>query len=424
MEIIKGSLDDISRPASSEQTGSRVSSVSLPHNDRICPITPFSLVVLTNDAADIQIQSSAEETTVSSSATGLDQGRCHVDVKDEEEEDSELQRAMEEMRRLDEILSEKICKEKEVKRQRKELQTKLWQELLNKPEGRSECAHEALNTRLFLALEAPNGTEEEEEEEEDDDFVPVFETQVPDDENDRHSRHLERSEKRPCSSIESFESFETGEEQLQGSHSGASKDKKKQKDFVKRNIELVSGDGGQVLLTQAEKDRLAELLREIDEEEEESARGADSEDMWAVSVLTGQGYTLQPSDLEQLIDIDSKMRLLLPVEEFLSVQSSYTNLNVPQGRGSEVGWMCDGDPQPGEKVLQDIRERRGQERRLQEIQEQLEILGQSQEMTHSSLRFDVGAPRCSLETVEVCLVLGAAVELQPLNCRSFPKPCS
>lgn len=46
--------------------------------------------------------------------------------------------------------------------------------------------------------------------------------------------------------------------------------------------------------------------------------------------------------------------------------------------------MCDGDPQPGEKVLQDIRERRGQERRLQEIQEQLEILGQSQEMTVSS----------------------------------------
>ncbi|GAA6213715.1 fibrous sheath-interacting protein 1 isoform X9 [Lates japonicus] len=382
MEIIKGSLDDISRPASSEQTGSRVSSVSLPHNDRICPITPFSLVVLTNDAADIQIQSSAGETTVSSSATGPDQGQCHVDVKDEKEEDSELQRAIEEMRRLDEILSEKICKEKEVKRQRKELQTKLWQELLNKPEGRSECAHEALNTRLFLALEAPNGTEEEEEE--DDDFVPVFETQVPDDENNRHGRHLERSEKRPCSSIESFKSFETGEEQLEGSHSGASKGKKKQKDFVKRNIELVSGDGGQVLLTQAEKDRLAELLREIDEEEEESARGADSEDMWAVSVLTGQGYTPQPSDLEQLIDIDSKMRLLLPVEEFLSVQSSYTNLNVPQGHGSEVGWMCDGDPRPGEKVLQDIRERRGQERRLQEIQEQLEILGQSQEMTNES----------------------------------------
>lgn len=55
MEITRGSLDDISRPASSEQIGSRVSSVSLPHSDRICNTTPFALVVLTNDAADNQV---------------------------------------------------------------------------------------------------------------------------------------------------------------------------------------------------------------------------------------------------------------------------------------------------------------------------------------------------------------------------------
>ncbi|XP_010788990.1 estrogen receptor-like, partial [Notothenia coriiceps] len=104
-------------------------------------------------------------------------------------------------------------------------------------------------------------------------------------------------------------------------------------------------------------------------------------DMWAVSVPTGQGYIPEPSDLEQLIDIDSKMQLLLPVEEFASMNSSYRNLTMSQGRGSEVGWKCDGDPQPGEKALQDIKERRGQERRLQEIQQQLEILGQGQHMT-------------------------------------------
>ncbi|KAG7237287.1 hypothetical protein INR49_032620 [Caranx melampygus] len=156
------------------------------------------------------------------------------------------------------------------------------------------------------------GTEEEEEE----DFVSLFETQVPD------------SEKSPGRSTESFE---TGEDQFKGSHCKASKGKKKQKDFVKRNIELVSGEGGQMLLTQAEKERLAELLREIDEEEEDSTRGADrEEDMWAVSLLTGQGYTPEPSDLEQLIDIDSKMRLLLPAEQYLSVQSSYTSFSELQ----------------------------------------------------------------------------------------------
>ena len=54
------------------------------------------------------------------------------------------------------------------------------------------------------------------------------------------------------------------------------------------------------------------------------------EDMWAASDLTGQVYTPVPSDLEQLIDINSKIRLLLPVEEFVSVQSSYTNISVAQ----------------------------------------------------------------------------------------------
>ncbi|XP_051243048.1 fibrous sheath-interacting protein 1 isoform X2 [Dicentrarchus labrax] len=382
MEIIRGSLDDISRPASCEQTGSRVSSVSLHHSDRICPTTPFALVVLTNDAADtrIQIQSSSEETIIHSSSRDPDKAQCQADT-DEEKEDFELQRAIEEMRQLDEILSAEICKEKEVKRQRKELQAKLWEELLNTPEGHSECAHEALNTKLFLALEAPTGTEEEE------DFVPVFETQVPDWEPNEDSQYLEQSEKRPNSLTESFEvgHGETGEEQFEGSHCGASKGKKKQRDFVKRNIELVSGEGDQVLMTQAEKERLAELLQDVDEGEEDSARGVDSEeDMWAVSVLTRKGYTPEPSDLEQLINIDSKIRLLLPVEEFLSVQSSYTNLSMSQGHSSEVGWKCDGDPQPGEKVLQDIKERRGQERRLQEIQQQLEILGQGQEMTNES----------------------------------------
>ena len=47
-------------------------------------------------------------------------------------------------------------------------------------------------------------------------------------------------EKRPSSLTESFEvgHEDTGEEQFEGSHCGASKGKKKQRDFVKRNIEV------------------------------------------------------------------------------------------------------------------------------------------------------------------------------------------
>lgn len=38
-------------------------------------------------------------------------------------------------------------------------------------------------------------------------------------------------------------------------------------------------------------------------------------DVWAESVLTGRAYNPQPSDLEQLIHIDSKIHLLLPVRD-------------------------------------------------------------------------------------------------------------
>lgn len=47
-----------------------------------------------------------------------------------EEEDLELQRAVEEMKQLDEILLKMICREKEIKRQRKEFQAQLWQAFL------------------------------------------------------------------------------------------------------------------------------------------------------------------------------------------------------------------------------------------------------------------------------------------------------
>ncbi|XP_037342987.2 fibrous sheath-interacting protein 1 [Pungitius pungitius] len=371
MEIIKGSLDDISRPASSDQTSSRASSVALPHGDRTGRVTPFSLVVLTKDDADIESRS--EGTTTNSSARIQDA----VEVTDDENEDPRLRRAMEEMRRLDEILSAKICTEKQVKRLRKELQAQLWQEFLrNKPEGHTECAQEAMNTRLFWALEAPTAIEDE------DDFVPLFETQVPDSEHIRHGQYNKKhSEKKSDGWTGSSErSCEDAAEE--GGLRGAPP---KQRDFVKRNIELVIGEGDAVLLTRGEKEHLAELLEGVDEGEEDGARGADSqEDVWAVSVRTGQGYTPEPSDLQQLTDIDSKIRLLLPAEEPPSAPGSCADLSACQGRGSEAGWKPRGDLQPGEKVLQDIKERRGQERRLQEIQQQLEMLNQGQEMTDGS----------------------------------------
>ncbi|XP_028995082.1 fibrous sheath-interacting protein 1 isoform X2 [Betta splendens] len=350
MEIIKGSLDEISRAAPTEHTGSRVSSVSLPHADRICPTPPFSLVVLTNDAADIQNQSSSEETTNTSS----DRGEAYADVTADEEA-SKLQKEIEEMQRLDKILSQKISREKEVKRQRKELQAKLWQDILQQnTTGRTQCAQEALNTKLFLALEAPAGTEEQEH------CTPLFETQVTD--CDEDDQDLEKSEKTPRSSTEQFDV----------GHCGSSKGRKTQ-NFVKRNIELVSGGEGQVLLTQPEKERLAKLLRELEEEEEESGGGGSEE----IPGPTSQGYSPEPSDLQQLIHIESRLRLLSP-EDFHSARSSCTSFSGSRGRGSDLAWTYQAE------TMQYVEQRREDERRLDEVQQQLELLGRNQDATDES----------------------------------------
>ncbi|XP_014863740.1 PREDICTED: fibrous sheath-interacting protein 1 isoform X1 [Poecilia mexicana] len=399
MEIIKGSLDNISRPASTEQT-----------DNRFCPAAPFELLVLSNDSADFQQNGSGE---MEHPNRGTGPGKDPVENTGDENEDSKLQRAFEEMRRLDAILSAEIFKEKEIQCQRKELQAKMWQELQRKPDRYSECAHEALNTKLFLALEAHTCTKEE------DHYAPLFETQVPDCEHDGDDQGLEQADMPPCSLTSSFGGSANNEGLwFVESNSKTSKTKNKQKDFVQRNIELAS-DVGRVRLTRAEKERLAELFQEKNEEEEDRARtsGTDSEEaVWATSVSAGQGYTPEPSELEHLMELDAKICLLLPAEELHSLQSSNTDLSVFQevpvkymevvvgtwqkGLGSKVGWKQDWDRQPGEKVLQDIKERRELETRLQEIQRQLEMLGVGQEMTNESADLTEEQLLCLLDECE------------------------
>ncbi|XP_061651183.1 fibrous sheath-interacting protein 1 isoform X3 [Phyllopteryx taeniolatus] len=260
-------------------------------------------------------------------------GQYDINATDEEKQDPKLHRAIEEMRRLDELLSVCMCREKEAKRQRKQCQAKLWNELMESlPEGHSERSHEAMNARLFWALESPIGPPERK------DFVSLFKTQIGDNDLDRRLQQMLESEERADDSSEVSESV--CEESDEASHGDASKGKKRPKNFVKRNIE---------------------------------------EDMWAVPVSTSQGYTPETSDLERLIAIDSKLRLFQPVVELLSPQGTYTFLN--EDRASDIGPRHDGDPQPGEKVLQEIKERRMQEMQLLEIQRQLDLLEQDQEMT-------------------------------------------
>uniref|UniRef100_A0A3P9K6C7 Fibrous sheath-interacting protein 1 n=1 Tax=Oryzias latipes TaxID=8090 RepID=A0A3P9K6C7_ORYLA len=422
MARMRGHLDNISQTLLREPINSLVSSYK---SDTVGSTSPFGPAVFNGDGAEKKIQSGNEEPSNLFQSRQLRKDQHH---SGDDTEDCCLQSALEEMRRLDEILTLESCKEKEIRHERKVLQAKLWQDLLDNSQEHSVCALEALNTKQFLALEAHAGTY---------DFVSVFETEIPDCQNDCTKHHTKKTKTKPGSLNEPFEkcSEDVGDSQPKNCHFEASKCKNIQKDFIKRNIKLIKGEVGQDLLTSAEKERLAELLRQIDEEEEDSARGAESEAMSSVSVLTDQGYTPEPSDLEKLLDIDFKVHSLLPAEEFHSLKSSSSDLSMSQANSSKAGWKWDGDRQPGEKVLQDIKERREQKRRLLEIEQQLETLDRSQQMTFTrglkvitdrfiSPALNFSLTQCPPSNVleKPCLILGESAELQPED--FFSKACS
>ncbi|XP_048830446.1 fibrous sheath-interacting protein 1 isoform X2 [Brienomyrus brachyistius] len=411
MDITKGSLEDISRPASSERPrpGSRV---SLREGARVNQDTPYAFAVLSPDspgtatpvnygqkgAPDSELPVSSEDQAwidgrpmdlvrgeedegrrldqlgSNSSESEGKSGDFYTEESDEENKTPVLQEAIRKMKKLDKILTQQISKENAVKAMGKELQVKLWKELKDL-RTKPERADEAENTRLYLAL----GSTSPYDPSEDGDFVPIFGTQVSQDGYDVEEKNLDEAGKggwcKATDCIE-FDLEDPVPDPPDCRQSGVVRAKKK-KDFVKKNIELVRDAGSQVLMTQAEKQRLAELLQDL-EECNTSPEGDEGDPaLWAVHVPAGEGYTPEPAELDQLHYIDSRLLQILPVEGFVSACSPYFCCSSSKGRGG--GLSHGGEQLPGEKVLQDIRETRGQEVRLKEIEEQLERLGHKQE---------------------------------------------
>uniref|UniRef100_W5N3Y5 Fibrous sheath-interacting protein 1 n=1 Tax=Lepisosteus oculatus TaxID=7918 RepID=W5N3Y5_LEPOC len=376
MDIRKGSLDAISRPASScrSRPGSRASGAALQERGRVSSSSSGSLVVLTPEAAEVQsvlfayfncfrfliefnrntgcikynmivlenISFSSdssdglddelrsefdhlaanreggnnhmsfvpEENLLSETNTSLeeledngDENSLKFDESDEENEDPELQKAIRKMKKLDNILAQKVSREREVKKHGKKMRLKLWEELQStKLEGVSESHDEAENTKLFLALTSSKSSSE------DVDFIPVFDTQIPVEEyvHDNQCKSTETS--RVCPDEDKSDLAARGQCDF-------NRGKKKQ-DFVKKNIEMAKDAGNQVLMTDEEKKRLAELLKDIDKVCDVTDITGDPT-LWALRITAGEGYTPEPTELDQLLEIDSKLQVLLSPEDFL-----------------------------------------------------------------------------------------------------------
>lgn len=334
MDITKGSLDDISRPASSDRShaGSRESFSEMGHR---------SLEVLSPDVTDTRIQESTHE------MSDCEEHKSDHD-SDEEAKDSELEKAMKKMKKLDEILSLKVSVEREVKRKSRELHQRLWQELQAVSLRASpESSDEMDNTRRFLLLTP----ERFEDCSEDVDYVPVFETEVLEDLN------LKSLKEENAQSDKTELGQQVIEDQTPDIRHGAAQSNRRQ-DFVKKNIELA---GSSVLLTNQERERLEELLKDL-EEDQNNTEPMSRREVSLCAAVYGEGFG---PELQHLLHIDSRLQQLLPVNDFTSVRSSWTEAGSSQSLD---------EMKMGDRVLWDVRERREQEKRLREIQHQLQLL--------------------------------------------------
>ncbi|CAH6788090.1 Fsip1 [Phodopus roborovskii] len=177
MDIIKGNLDGISKPASNSRSrpGSRSSNASL---EVLSPEPGAFKIDMVNklnfSKEDHSSNSSLEErrhTYDDKWADYFESTKAAKDGSDEdpdllqqmmpehpgnpklEESDAQLQNAIRKMHRLDKILAKRQCREKEVKKKGVEMRVKLWEELKSAKNTEDlENDEELENTKKFLCL--------------------------------------------------------------------------------------------------------------------------------------------------------------------------------------------------------------------------------------------------------------------------------
>ncbi|XP_076835254.1 fibrous sheath-interacting protein 1 isoform X2 [Brachyhypopomus gauderio] len=258
MDITKGSLDYISGPASKERSGagSTKSTRSLTEVGRVNR-SRGSLEQLSSYVSGTQAQSDTQDAQLENMS--LDQ-----DSSDEENADLDLQKAMKEINRLDRILTIRMSQEKEVKWQRRKLHQKLWQELKGlQPRTSPECSDEVENTRQFLELTSSTSEDSSEEEE----IVPVVDIQVPDESNSLNIG-VGNEEVRVHTLSSGFleEDDEMRQDKQINSRQITVGQTKHRQDFAKKNIELAGRAGGLMMMIKEEKERLEELIRDLESE--------------------------------------------------------------------------------------------------------------------------------------------------------------
>ncbi|VTJ62726.1 Hypothetical predicted protein, partial [Marmota monax] len=160
---------------------------------------------------------------------------------------------------------------------------------------------------------------------------------------------LIKAEKKPFSNTEKFE--------LRGKHNH---------DFVKRNIELAKNSRNPVVMIDREKQRLAELLKDLDDGDSGLSSSEGDQSGWLVP---GEGYTFAATQHQQLAEIHTKLQELAAVRPI--IPSFSPRLENQNDQEHDLHDEKNTEITPGERVLQKNKEERDQQNRLREIDEKL-----------------------------------------------------
>ncbi|NWW45777.1 FSIP1 protein, partial [Pedionomus torquatus] len=282
----------------------------------------------------------------------------NVEYSEETDVDPQIQAAIKKMNKLDTILAKKRFEERAIKKQGREMRAKLLEELQS---IRTTGSHEEIeNTKLFLALiPSWHYTADPSHAKEDEPCTSVFHTQIQPEDYDCHEIQHNQDytvELKPNEFLNQAEKTE-------------SKSKNSQ-DFIKKNIELAKDSGNQIVMLEGERKRLIELLKDT-EDGIELQRLKENVSGW---LAPGEGYTPEPMEFHHLSEIDIKLKALLSDEDFSVNPTSCSKTASQIYQESLVYANRNLEAVPGEKVLRDTKEQRDQQNRLKEIDHQLKSL--------------------------------------------------
>ncbi|XP_065611655.1 fibrous sheath-interacting protein 1 [Cyrtonyx montezumae] len=277
---------------------------------------------------------------------------------EEAEGDPQIRAAIRKMNKLDTVLSKRHVREKAIKKQGKEARAKLWEEL--KSVSTMGIHEEIENTKLFLTLISWQDRADPSHVKEDKTHALIFHTQTnPED----YAFHKTQHNKDNPSEIETNKFLNQAEKPTQNKS-------KNSQHFIKKNVELAKDSGKQVPMLEGERQRLIELLKDM----EDGSLLQDPEEDVCVWLAPGEGYTPEPMEFHHLNEIDMKLQILLSNGDSSAISSSCSNPPSQIYQESLVHANRSLEVVPGEKVLRDNKEYRDQQNRLKEIDCQLKSL--------------------------------------------------